>query len=258
MTRRASALLGVIEMGCDIHLYVEYRTSADLPWQSADKWSGAYGDGPDVDFRDSFYHDRNYDLFAMLADVRNGSGFAGVDTGDGFVPIAMPKGLPEDLSPELNDLMVVRGMIEHTPSWLTVGELMAYDWTQTTIKRGWVNAIEWARHRDSGSPNSWSGGISGPSIKYVSVDEMERAWQQLRAERDYPEIRYASAHLREISGGNPDLERFDQIIGGRAHTQVSWQRFYYQQAKEFIGTVLPRLWRLGSAENVRIVFFFDN
>src|SRR5215469_11787636 len=31
---------------------------------------------------------RNYDLFAILAGVRNGSGFGGCDTGDPVVPIA--------------------------------------------------------------------------------------------------------------------------------------------------------------------------
>ena len=40
-------------------------------------------------------------LFAILAGVRNGYGFAGCDTGDGFRPIAPPRGLPGDVSPEV-------------------------------------------------------------------------------------------------------------------------------------------------------------
>jgi hypothetical protein len=43
---------------------------------------------------------RNYDWFAILADVRNGRGFAGVSTGEGFNVTAMPKGLPDDISDE--------------------------------------------------------------------------------------------------------------------------------------------------------------
>lgn len=41
---------------------------------------------------------RNYDWFAILANVRNGRGFAGIKTGEGFSVIAEPRGVPEDLS----------------------------------------------------------------------------------------------------------------------------------------------------------------
>lgn len=40
---------------------------------------------------------RSYNTFAMLADVRNGRGFAGVKTSDGFPVIHEQRGLPEDL-----------------------------------------------------------------------------------------------------------------------------------------------------------------
>jgi hypothetical protein len=40
--------------------------------------------------------ERSYDTFAMLANVRNGRGFAGIKTSDGFPFIAEPRGLPDD------------------------------------------------------------------------------------------------------------------------------------------------------------------
>lgn len=40
---------------------------------------------------------RNYNTFAMLADVRNGRGFAGCWTSTGFPVIHEPRGLPSDL-----------------------------------------------------------------------------------------------------------------------------------------------------------------
>lgn len=43
---------------------------------------------------------RNYDWFGVLADVHNGRGVAGVSTGEGFNVMAMPKGLPDDISDE--------------------------------------------------------------------------------------------------------------------------------------------------------------
>ena len=49
------------------------------------------------------YDERNYDLYSILADVRNGYGFAGSDTGEGFKVIRgysqdHLRGLPEDVS----------------------------------------------------------------------------------------------------------------------------------------------------------------
>ena len=86
-------------MGCDIHMYAEIRKENkwekvgrifENPWYSEDReeseWNTPLTDEP--------YDGRNYDLFAILADVRNGRGFAGCVTGDRFNPIAEPKGLP--------------------------------------------------------------------------------------------------------------------------------------------------------------------
>jgi len=54
--------------------------------------------------RFEWYGDRNYNAFAILADVRNGYGFAGCDTGDGFVPISTPKGFPDDMCEEVRKI----------------------------------------------------------------------------------------------------------------------------------------------------------
>src|SRR5215475_2639659 len=59
-------------MGCDIHFYVERKD--DDKWVTADKWMpDPYADEGEeprliVDHDDCFYGERNYDLFAMLAD----------------------------------------------------------------------------------------------------------------------------------------------------------------------------------------------
>ena len=73
--------------------------------------------------------------------MRNGYGFAGIDTGDGFVPIDDPRGLPDDISP------LVRKEAEHwegdghSHSYFTLKELKEYNWTgQTTKLRGVVNS----------------------------------------------------------------------------------------------------------------------
>ena len=73
-------------MGTDIHIAAEIFKGGR--WRLAD-----------VDLSEN----RNYWAFAVLADVRNGYGFAGIDKGDPITPISEPRGLPEDLSDELRD-----------------------------------------------------------------------------------------------------------------------------------------------------------
>ena len=50
-----------------------------------------------------WFGDRNYDLFAMLANLRNGVGFAGRRRGEVLDPIDEPRGIPEDASPEYRE-----------------------------------------------------------------------------------------------------------------------------------------------------------
>lgn len=223
-------------MGTDIHLYVERRVGG--AWVSCDSWTA---DG-EVDYDQRFYRERNYDLFAILADVRNGSGFAGVRTGDGFVPIAAPRGWPKDCSPELQKIEV-----DHTPGWLTVAELMAYDWTQEARKQGWVRLKEWARWRISGAPQEWAGGIDGKSIRKLPEGVVDAAWEEHRTGQPY-EV------LWEEDGGSFEL----RLGGPEVYTQVRWEVRYYEVAAKFLSHTLPRLWRLGRPEDVRIVFYFDS
>ena len=69
-------------MGTDIHIVVEIYK--DHGWHLTDIVPS---------------QDRNYRAFAVLADVRNGYGFAGFSTGDAVIPISEPRGLPDDMSP---------------------------------------------------------------------------------------------------------------------------------------------------------------
>jgi hypothetical protein len=127
-------------MGTDIHVAAEIR--------KADGWHLAEVDLPD---------ERNYVSFAVLANVRNGFGFAGYDTGDTITPISLPRGLPEDMSPELRALLDGKGkhglwLGYHDHSWVTLEELLSYDLDQLVILRGMVSPEEMARCRRTGEP----------------------------------------------------------------------------------------------------------
>ena len=237
-------------MGCDIHFYVEKKSQIDGKWESMDTFF------PDEDgylsqYNDdlpwghpnkctAFYNGRNYNLFAILADVRNGVGFAGCDTGNRLVPISKPKGLPSNVSSETRSCSNRYGGDGHSHSYLTVAELMAYDWTQISVQRGVVNPSEYIQFKLSGKPESWCGSVSGGGIQNVSNDEMED-------------------HIRKSGDVNwPTFHTLKKAERATVYTRVQWEEPYYDVASNFLSGTLPRLWRLGSPSDVRIVFFFDN
>lgn len=130
---------------------------------------------------------RHYDLFAHLAGVRNGTGFAGVLTGAPVKPIAEPRGYPEDFH-TLDDYIVIaseiagkyevdptfweedqteprRWMGYHNHSWLTGEEILSHDWGAKHWKAG-VVGVEFFRQWDGITPPSsysgdtWGGGVN--------------------------------------------------------------------------------------------------
>lgn len=133
-------------MGCDCHFYVERWTSSNnyegptdlledreqkisevlghtnpkFRWVSCDKWKKDT-DGWYVDWTESLYSDRNYNLFSILADVRNGNGIE---------PIDYPRGIPNDAS--TGYLFVCHQWEDdgHSHSYFTLDELLKVDWSQ--------------------------------------------------------------------------------------------------------------------------------
>lgn len=83
-------------MGCDIHAFTEIKI--------AGTWHTYTG----VEM------DRNYDLFAKMADVRNY---------DGITPISKPRGLPEDVAAVTGVASRHYGNDGHSHSWLSHAEV---------------------------------------------------------------------------------------------------------------------------------------
>ncbi|MCC6314194.1 MAG: hypothetical protein IT337_09265 [Thermomicrobiales bacterium] len=189
--------------------------------EDGEEWGGRFTAHP--------YQRRNYDVFAMLAGVRNGMGFAGCDTGDGFVPIAEPRGFPADLSVYMRR---AAERVEHTPSWLNLSELESYDWTQRTRRRGWVELAEFLVFQAAGKPHEWSGGVSGGMVAHVS-----------------------NAEMGQVADGMIDLGE------KRPYTQVEWGVTYAEAAGSFYTETLPKLREIRAMDRVidlRIVFWFDS
>jgi hypothetical protein len=127
-------------MGCDIHFYVEkYVYDIDRPgngtWISIDKWTlnpyySEYPDEPEweVTLENEMFSERNYFLFAILANVRNQDHL--------MIPISTTRGLPDDVSPKIKILSDYEGIDAHSHSWLTVKEIIDYDWDRESIYNG--------------------------------------------------------------------------------------------------------------------------
>ena len=157
--------------------------------------------------RPQFFHDRNYDVFSILADVRNGYGFAGVRTSTGFDPIAPGRGLPSDLSKGVLDHLAkigytvkdgrpeyeersdeedediyealeresaegYWGLGDHSFTWLYLSEIDDYDWDRSVTKEGWVDPVEFEDFRKNGKPSSWCGGVSGANVEHITAGDM--------------------------------------------------------------------------------------
>lgn len=145
-----------------------------------------------IDIESAYDQRRNYQLFAVLADVRNGYGFAGCRTGEHVEPIARPRGLPhdflcaEDVHPvssiqhicprrrewvkEGEPLHVWMG--DHSHSWLTGTEMLAWK-PPTVVKCGIVSRAAYDAWNRDGAPDRYCGGIAGPGV--VVVDDNAKA-----------------------------------------------------------------------------------
>ena len=109
-------------MGIDIHMYAEVRHGDE--WEKVgDVFTNSYGNHGDLPPSDRPWEYRNYRLFSILANVRNYDNV--------FTPIAQPRGLPADVSPAVRALYAEAECEYFSASYLTLGELLDYNWQQT-------------------------------------------------------------------------------------------------------------------------------
>lgn len=212
-------------MGCDIHLYQEQKI--DGQWKSTDVWSDKYKEGRQtVAYDDMAYHDRNYNLFAILANVRNGGTFGDTKTGIGFNPISLPRDLPADVSEQVCAASHEWGEDGHSHSWLTLREILDFNWNQKTTLSGWVDSRNYQTWKSRGYPESYCGMVFGSMVRHVTHAEMDAA---LKTDADTSKM----------------------------HCEVQWERHYHELAGSFWKAVCMALHK-AAPEDVRFVFWFDN
>lgn len=132
-------------MGCDIHMFAEYKTMSngcvvftnntktEYPpkpiWRKIDKFFlNQYYDPTDNSLTDwnsrnplsdEPWQERWYLLFAKLADVRN---YWGIE------PLSQPRGIPDDAD---RDTITALEMADHSFSYFTLEELKRFDWSNS-------------------------------------------------------------------------------------------------------------------------------
>lgn len=278
-------------MGCDIHLAVE-RRNRSRQWERVlpppevyDPWLKAQAEketGDTIYYRDRvkyvWYDDRNYNLFAILANVRNNFEFE---------PISEPRGLPYDLSPALRklagdeidaldaDVIGDEGaedhdvsLGDHSYSWLTLRELHECDWNREVKEGGWVDPWNFELWRRDGKPDCWSGGVSGGRVEHISYREMARKIDSGDIVFEGPEPKQGSfdgrAYTDSLSRamrtwGLPEGSVGAQIAEGRSYyCYIEWPLTYREAAGRFYTDIIPALEKLGQPDDVRIVFGFDS
>lgn len=147
-------------MGCDIHSIAQVFKNGK--WRTV-----AHRVGGD---------DRNYDTFAVYANVRNGHGFSGILTGEGWPIISEPRGLPADFE-MWREQHHGTWMGEHSHSWLLLSEIQKA-WESfsggTYEKHGIVTRKHYEETLAKGKlPENWCGGKSGQKVIIVTANAIK-------------------------------------------------------------------------------------
>jgi len=181
-------------MGTDITMMVEgFAGGAWRPLNRRDMW-------PD-ERREKLFRVpvllRNYELFSILADVRNHSGRGSksmrmltdpdtgrefeweYDTDDGghdpLIPISAPKGIPDDATEDWREFLAEgerRKMVFHDHSFLTIGELRSGQWDQVVYRQAILTEEEYLALTLVGiKPTQLARGAGGEGVRVVNEVE---------------------------------------------------------------------------------------
>ena len=229
-------------MGCDIHETYEIQQE-DGSWKKHDYRAKYQSGEPDADgyrktnydklFGDPLYIGRCYRFFAFLADVRNGSGFAGCDTGDAVVPIDEERGLPDDPSEDYAGEVENWDGDGHSHSWFTAEELANADWDQETTERCIIDLDDFPKFMSQKNTDGMStcGGVSGGKVVILTVGE-------------------AASMLANDS--TRDSEK-------SYHVRVEYKRPLKEELQGYFDEWLPAVLALHpDPAKIRVSFFFDN
>lgn len=261
-------------MGCDIHGFCEVKENGVWKLNTKKVFKNPYylsteevkeiqakDPGYEIlewqrdQFREHPSDTRSYDWFAILANVRNGWGFAGITTGEGFSIIDEPRGVPDDCTPEWKEQVDQWRGDMHSHSYLSVEDFDNFNWNQLTNKQGVIPLDEYKKLAGTNQcPGSWSGGISGPNIITVDEDAAEKILREQSVVVDEYVIPDRRLTRDKSKGHLVSLES-----GHNIWVLYKWTILYSDWFEYKIESIVKPMRTLRKEyEEVRYVFGFDN
>lgn len=167
-------------MGCDIHTFAEvkingkWKPNPDKIFPNPDYDPKGEYDWNKAEFYARPDDNRSYDWFAILADVRNGRGFAGVATGDGFEVIAEPRGIPSDASKEWKKICDDWSGDMHSISYLTIEDFDNFNWNKSSKKQGVITLDQYKTLRGTNNtPQDWCYSVWGKNTATITPQKAD-------------------------------------------------------------------------------------
>lgn len=177
-----------------------------------------------VDISSTYEQDRHYQLFAVLAGVRNGRE---------VTPISEPRGLPADfkvvdeenhpieslsiMSPwrqkyhEATEALEV-WMGDHSHSWLTSSEMLAwFESAPVVVQCGVISREQYEAWDKETKPDSYSGDIIGPRVVVIEESEVGHTnspWSHVRVTWESPlklELEYFFNEVRRLQNEHGEV-----------------------------------------------------
>lgn len=186
-------------MGTDIHMAIEVRRAGKWCWvpgaipcmdcngtkrvkfgdrAEEDCYCVRYAHRGRHEGRMHGYHDRNYDAFGIIANVRNGT------CGEETPFISEARGLPDDISAELkaaneapyelpdgNDNPAHFSLGDHSFTSVTLAELLAFNWDDRGGREATINADQYAKWDKKSALDSYCAWSSGETVSMSEADE---------------------------------------------------------------------------------------
>jgi hypothetical protein len=171
-------------VGTDIHLFVEKRGSKNEAWEEVrppfkTRWNDTqyswspYAQSDDINDPRPDPTDRNYNLFAFLADVRNGIGFAGTRVAPQFADRKLP---PDTCYKE-----EVCWFGDHSFTYATLKELVTAPWDIEFRSTGVVDIAQFRSYQKDGIPEGWCVNIWGRDIVFRDEGEFKELIESNKA-----------------------------------------------------------------------------
>lgn len=151
-------------MGCDIHAVIQLKD--DFVWRTQEVDNPEYKESSDYRWEREkrvyrVIDNRDYDLFGILANVRNGT------WGEPTPFIDEPRGFPKDFKCDSEDTHCGIWMGDHSFSWLSLKEILDFEWDKKHKHTAYVSK-ETAEKMDKDKsyiPESFAGWSSNGVVR---------------------------------------------------------------------------------------------